>query len=127
MDVAKHVEYWHEGSREDMGAAIVLLEQSKPRHALFFAHLSLEKLLKALVAKATRDLPPRIHDLLRLAELAGLALTRERREFLARFQRHCLEGRYPDMPPTPTPLFPEAQAELEAAKEALAWLTSLLN
>ena len=127
MDVAKHVSYWHESSSEDMGAAIVLLEENKQRHALFFAHLSLEKLLKAHVARATQDLPPRIHDLLRLAEMAGLTLTRERREFLARFQRYCLEGRYPDMPPTSLPSFAEAQAGLDAAQEAFAWLMNLLK
>jgi HEPN domain-containing protein len=41
---------------------------------LFFAHLALEKLLKAHVCRATRDLAPRVHALLRLAERAGLML-----------------------------------------------------
>lgn len=127
MDIVQHIDYWREGAREDLEAAVVLLAQNKTRHALFFAHAALEKLLKAHVVGTTRDLPPRIHDLLKLAALAGLALGRERREFLAGFQRHRLEGRYPDRPPASAPSRDEAEAGLDAAKETFAWLMSLLK
>jgi len=124
VDVERQVEYWRSGSAEDFAAAESLADRH-PRHALFFAHLALEKLLKAHVTRASADVPPRVHDLLRLAELAGLALSAEQREFLARFQQHCLAGRYPDLQramQNPG----EVAAELAEAREVLAWLQSRL-
>ncbi len=124
MDVARQVEYWRSGSAEDFAAAQSLADRH-PRHALFFGHLALEKLLKAHVTHAAADVPPRIHDLLRLAELAGLSLSPEQREFLARFQQHCLAGRYPELHRG----MPDPQAvtsELAQAREVLAWLQTRL-
>ncbi len=66
VDVDKHIGYWKGGAEEDIAAAGSLLETGHPRHALFFAHLAVEKMLKAHVTKATGDIPPKIHDLLRL-------------------------------------------------------------
>lgn len=126
IDVSLQTEYWRSGSEEDMRAAGVLLERGMIRQGLFFAHLSLEKMLKALVVRATAGTPPRTHDLLRLAAEARLALPEPRRAVLARIQQYCLEGRYPD----PQPLALSAQAaegEVAAAQEALTWLRSLLS
>lgn len=119
MDVERQVEYWRTGSVEDLSAAEALAAQH-PRHALFLAHLALEKVLKAHVTRATGDVPPRIHDLLRLVELAGLTVAAEQRVFLARFQQYCLAGRYPDMQrghPEPAAV----AAELAQAREMHSW------
>ena len=126
VDIQKHIDYWRSGAEEDMAAAGSLLEKGHPRHALFFAHLAVEKMVKALVVKATDGVPPKIHDLLRLAELAGLAPSDERREFLAYLQRYCLEGRYPDRRPA-APSGRDAEAVLHRAEEVLEWLSRLLN
>lgn len=125
MDVQRQIEYWLNGSQEDIEAAAVLMEKRKIRQGLFFAHLAVEKLLKAHVTKATDAVPPRIHDLLRLADLAGIALPPQRRAFLARLQRYCLEGRYPDFHPAATNC-EEAQIELNEAQETRSWLANQL-
>jgi len=85
MDVIKQIEYWRTGAEEDFAAAQSLLEKGHLRHALFFAHLALEKMLKALVTQRTREVPPRIHNLLRLASLAGLEIRSEQKILLGRF------------------------------------------
>ncbi len=126
MDISRQVEYWLNGSQDDIEAAAVLLEKHKVRQSLFFAHLAVEKALKAHVSKATETVPPRTHDLLRLAELAGISLEPPRRMFLARLQRYCLEGRYPDFP-IETPELDEARAELDEAGETRAWLVKQLT
>jgi HEPN domain-containing protein len=123
VDVERQVEYWLSGSAEDFAAAISLAD-AHPRHALFFAHLALEKILKAHVTRATSDVPPRIHDLIRLAELARLALTSEQREFLSRFQQYCLAGRYPDQQRS---IVREIAPELDRAREMLIWLRNQLR
>ena len=126
MEVEEQIAYWLGGSQEDIEAAGVLIEQRKIRQGLFFAHLAVEKVLKASVTKATAAIPPRTHDLLRLADLAGVALPPERREFLARLQRYCLEGRYPDLP-SAVPTWEESKAELTEAQETRSWLASQLT
>ena len=96
VDVPKHIEYWKTSSEEDFAAAQSLLEKGHFRQSLFFAHLALEKMLKAHVTSKTKDIPPRIHNLIRLAEIVELKLEPERTEFLREFSIYQLEGRYPD-------------------------------
>jgi len=121
MDISKQIDYWHSGAVEDWEVARELVLNGRTRHGLFFAHLALEKILKAHVCRTTDDLAPRIHALLRLAERIDLILTEEQLLFLARFDRYQMEGRYPDtLPPAPDRDF--ALAELGKAEEVFEWL-----
>jgi HEPN domain-containing protein len=70
-----------------------LIERGRTRHGLFFVHLSLEKLLKALVCRHTRDLAPRLHN---LAELAALPLSQAQADVLAEINAFHIESRYAD-------------------------------
>ena len=103
MNLRQQIDYWLESSKEDLDVAETLFNNRKFRHALFFTHLAVEKNLKAHVIINTEDVPPRIHDLLRLADLAGLTFPDSQRTFLARLQRYCIEGRYSDQQ-SPMPL-----------------------
>jgi len=53
-------------------------------------------MLKAHVTLQTGDLPPRIHNLVRLAEIAELRLDAGKTESLSEFGVYQLKGRYPD-------------------------------
>ncbi len=101
------------------------MQDGKSRHGLFFAHLALEKILKALVCRRTHDAPPKIHNLTRLSELAGLRLDAQQARTLAAMNQFNLEGRYPE---SYTPqLTPEKAAECVArSQEVLTWLTRQL-
>ena len=124
VNVRKHIDYWRTGAEEDIAAAGSLLEKGHPRHALFFAHLAVEKMLKAMVVKATDKEPPRIHNLVRLAEIAGVEMSDERLTIFGRLQRFCLEGRYPGSWP-PTPSKGRAESGLREAQEVLKWIEAL--
>jgi len=125
MDVQKQIEYWRKGGEEDFEAARSLLEKGHPRHALFFAHLAVEKLLKAHVTRQTAEVPPRIHNLIRLAEIAQLTLRPEQAKFLRGFGLYQLEGRYPDA--DQATLDPEtARKKLSLTEEMLEWLKAQL-
>jgi len=89
---------------------------------MFFAHLSLEKALKAQVCRTTKDVAPRIHALLRLAERAKLDLSEETKLFFAEFDRYQLEGRYPENLMAP-PDLEETQKQMTHAQEIFQWLT----
>ena len=67
-DNQQQMDYWRSGADDDLEAAEQLVQLGKVRHGLFFAHLCLEKLLKAHICCTTQNHPPRIHNLVRLAE-----------------------------------------------------------
>ena len=103
IDVKKQIAFWYEGAIEDWAVARDLVDRGRVRHGLFFAHLSLEKALKALVCRATQDLAPRLHNLVRLAELAQIPIKPDQIEVLAVMNAFNIEGRYPDsLSPPPT-------------------------
>ena len=108
-----------------MDLAQDLIRRNKTRHGLFFAHLALEKLLKAHVCRQTQDLPPRIHNLTRLAELAALSLDQTQVDILAEMNVFNLEGHYPDLSVSPLSK-KEAKSYLRRAEEVYQWLTSQL-
>ena len=66
-------------------------------HALFFAHLVLEKLCKAHWAKDNSgNHPPKLHNLLNIIAQTKLNLSESDKDFLAIMNQFQLEGRYPD-------------------------------
>ncbi len=66
-------------------------------HALFFGHLYLEKLAKALWVKNNKEnYPPKIHNLVRILELSEIKLEDNDMEFLDILNWFQIEGRYPD-------------------------------
>jgi len=125
VDVEKQIDYWRQGSMEDWEVAVKLVKDGKSRHGLFFAHLALEKILKALVCRRTHDVPPKMHNLTRLSELAGLQLDTQQADVLADMNQFNLEGRYPEF--YTLQLSPQEAAEFMArSEEILAWLTRQL-
>jgi HEPN domain-containing protein len=126
IDVDGQIRYWRDGAADDLEAARALLAANKLRHAGFFVHLAIEKALKARVVAATKDLPPRSHDLLSLSGRAGVQLTPAQNTFVGRIQLYCLEGRYPAQIPA-APTNAALTTDLNEAQELIRWLTAPLN
>lgn len=126
IDIKKQIAYWQNGSYEDWTVALELFKRQRIRHSLFFAHLALEKMLKAIVCRKTNDLAPPIHNLVRLADLGGIILNEEQRDLFADVNEFNIEGRYPEML-TPPPLEDEAHKYLKKIEEVIQWLKNLLN
>ena len=73
------------------------LFKSKDYHwSLFIGHLVIEKLLKAIYVKNVDNNPPRIHDLLRLAEKAQIHTTEVQKDTLDLITTFNMNARYPD-------------------------------
>ena len=81
-EIDKNAQYWRESSDQDLKVAEELFKLSHYPQCLFFCHLSIEKLLKAIVVKITGDYPPYTHDLRKLAEIAGMKLNSEQEKIL---------------------------------------------
>jgi len=125
MDAGKQIEFWKTSGDEDFAASKALLEKGHLRHCLFFAHLAVEKMLKAHVTRQTKDIPPRIHNLIRLTEIACLTLDAEQEEFLREFGVYQLEGRYPDSEQIPLEK-DFVRSEISKAEEIIKWLKNQL-
>ena len=104
FNVDSQVAHWWGSADEDIAFAEETLERGKIRYALFFTHLALEKALKALVCKVTKETPPKIHNLVSLAELAGIKLVDDQKEFLNQMTGWSMSGRYTDSTPVEPPL-----------------------
>lgn len=90
------VQHWVKSAKDAWRTTRYLFEKRDYVSALFFAHLYLEKLLKAHVAKQTQAHAPFGHNLRILADKAGLGLIAEQALFLDRVTEYNIAGRYDD-------------------------------
>ena len=129
MDVDEVVQYWVELAVADWPVVNHLFASGDYNYALFFGHLYLEKLLKALVVKATRRHAPRRHDLLLLAERADLTVSEDTRDVLARITGYSIETRNPeerlDVQKRNTQEY--CEGEIKVIREVGQWLKSELK
>jgi HEPN domain-containing protein len=96
IDIQKQIAYWRIGAAEEWTLAAELFANGRTRHGLYYLHLTLEKIIKAHVCKKTGEVAPKLHNLVRLAEMTGLPVSGDDRKFLAKMLRFNIEGRYPD-------------------------------
>ena len=90
------VQYWITAAENDWRVSGHLYEKKDYPYALFFGHMTIEKLLKALYVCSFDDAPPYTHRLAYLAEKTGLKLTPEKLELLEIITDFHVEARYPD-------------------------------
>lgn len=130
MTQEEHVLYWINCAEHDLSTADKLFEAGKYDWTLFLGHLVLEKALKALFVKQNENLiPPKIHNLVRLAELSHLEFDDETRIFFDRVNDFNLEVRYPEYKNEFYKLCTKdiAEINLEKIKETFEWIKSLLR
>ena len=120
---------WAEKSKYDMETARAMLASERYLYVLFCCQQALEKALKAVIVEQTSELPPRIHNLLRLAEEAKLELASDVSDFLGDVSGYYIQTRYPEEMESMA-----AEVEQEMAEEALRrseeltkWLFSMLK
>lgn len=123
------IEYWVTSAEQDHRTMIHLYESKDYHWSLFMGHLVLEKLLKALYVALVDTEVPRIHDLLRLSEKAGLRPNDKQRDQLDLATSFNIAARYPDYKHSfyknCTPAFTEEN--LRTIKELRTWLLEVLE
>jgi HEPN domain-containing protein len=93
----EYIEYWLLSAEEDAATMNYLFRGKRYVHSLFFGHLYLEKICKALWIKNNKDsYPPKIHNLLAIINQSGISLDDEQLLFLLKLNQYQIEGRYPD-------------------------------
>jgi len=97
MNIDEHIKYWLNSAKNDLEAAEQLFISGKYDWSLFIGHLVIEKILKALfVSNNDNKIPPKTHNLLKLAELSNLVLSNDSKLFLDEVNDFNLEVRYPE-------------------------------
>ncbi len=90
------VKFWRDRAEEDKVTAKTLLEAKRYSASLFFVHLSIEKILKALIIEAIGKAAPYTHDLLSLADVIKLGLSDDQKKLLREINTFNIAARYDD-------------------------------
>ncbi len=128
MNIQKVKKYWLDEAIEALQVAKHLFEKKDYSYALFFGHLSIEKVLKAIYAVKKGEQPPYHHNLLRLAESTGIQLTENQKKKLLKITTFNIESRYPDEKRSFRKRCNEnfTTRELNGIEEMFEWLKSML-
>ncbi len=116
--------YWVTEAEEALTVADHLLEKGDYSYALFFGHLAIEKILKGLYVERKQEHAPPIHNLQRLARLAGLNLDESKRDTLILISSFNIETRYPDINRSFRKRCTEeyTRVQMRSIKETFKWL-----
>lgn len=130
MKLDEHIRFWINSAEHDLETADSLFSAGKYDWCLFIGHLVLEKALKAFYIKDNQNrLPPKTHNLLKLAEKTTIPLNDERKLFLDEVNDFNIEVRYPEYKQqfyeTCTKEF--AEEYFTKIKEHFKWIKSLLK
>ena len=129
MKIDEHISYWISSADHDLDTAESLFAAEKFDWCLFLGHLVLEKALKALYVRDNENkLPPKTHNLVKLAEKTTMSLTMEQKIFLDEVNDFNIETRYPDYKNEFYDRCTKKYAEeyFEKIKEQYKWIKSSL-
>ena len=89
--------YWPDLCDDDLITAKLLLKSKRLLHMGFFCHMIVEKALKAAVTMETGKIPPKIHDLQKLAVYENVFhdLSSEKLALIDALAPLQIEARYP--------------------------------
>ena len=117
---------WLEGAEYDLESARHMYATGRYLYVVFLCHLTLEKMLKALVSEIT-DMPaPKSHDLIYLLKRAGISPAPQHLEFLGKVNNASIPARYPSDIREAIREYTEnvADSYLIQTEEVVAWLRS---
>ena len=128
FDVEQVTQFWLIEAEEALTVADHLMEKADYSYALFFGHLAVEKLLKALYAARLREHAPPVHNLIRLSRAVGLEMDEKQVATLITITAFNIEARYPDLKRNFRRQCSAAYSgeQMAIIKEVVSWLKSKL-
>lgn len=96
MAMRKSTINWIKSAEYDYKTAENLFKVKRYVYVIFMCHLSIEKILKAVISEETNKLPPYTHNLLYLTELGGVKFTSDMQEFVKVINDKSVPTRYPE-------------------------------
>ncbi len=121
-------EQWADQARYDLETAQAMLDSGRFLYVLFCCQQAVEKMLKALIAQRSSECPPRVHNLLRLAEHAGIEPDPSQTLLMEDLSRFYVQSRYPEEVPALSHGLDRQKGEqvLNQTKGVLQWLSLML-
>lgn len=121
-------EQWAEQARYDLETARAMLRSERYLYVLFCCQQAVEKMLKGVIAQRSGQCPPRLHNLLRLAENAGVELDQSHTVLMEDLTRYYIQSRYPEEVPALSRGLDQQRGEqvLKQTEDVLQWLASML-
>ena len=97
MTKEQHIEHWLKSSEDDEKTMNFLFKDGQFTDCLFFGHLYIEKICKALWIKNNNgNTPPFIHNLVKLIDGIDTCFSEKDIAFLVKLNEYQLSGRYQD-------------------------------
>jgi HEPN domain-containing protein len=118
---------WAERAGYDLDTADAMFKAGRHLYVLFCCQQAVEKALKSVIVLRTNKLPPRIHQLARLAAVGGVAVDEKQVGFLRELSAYYIPTRYPEEAADLTFDVKEEQSRrvLSQSREFIQWLSSI--
>ncbi|MCL2088795.1 MAG: HEPN domain-containing protein [Oscillospiraceae bacterium] len=125
------LEYWLELCDDDLRAAKAMFESKNFLWTGFICHLVAEKALKAAIASITNEVPPKTHDLPKLARKTDVYedMPQTYKNLLNRLTPLQIEARYPEYKEKISALLTKDYCSkiLEETEELVCWIKERLG
>lgn len=95
--VKQQVEYWLDLAEYDMETARAMLISRRFLYVAFMCHQVIEKALKGVYTAQCQAIPPKLHALVKLAQLSGIweEMSEDQQDWTIAVQPMNIESRYP--------------------------------
>ena len=124
-------DYWLELADDDLKVARDMFRLKNYLWMGFVCHLIAEKAIKAVIANNTNEVPPKIHNLTRLAAIAGIfdELSAPQLELLKLLIPLQIEARYPEYKDNIREMLTPKLSEsiLKETEDFLCWIKQKLD
>ena len=124
------VRNWSATANYDLRTAEAMYKAGRYLYVVFMCHLAIEKMLKAILAQQyPEDVPPKIHNLIHLAQKTEIALPDNLKDFFQRIDNVSVATRYPEDLRTLSKEFNQDTAKriLTETKRMIKWLKQHLK
>lgn len=131
LNTQDKVNYWISLSEYDLETAKAMFKSERFLYVGFICHQVIEKLLKAVYVKNNNEIPPRIHDLIKLSKKSDIyhKLTEEQRDFLEYLGPLNIDTRYPQDIKKATKLINKKGSKIivDKTREMSTWINQRLS
>ncbi len=127
MRMKAEAQVWFDQAKEQYDDMVYLYEGRRYSMAVYCAHQSLEKLLKAAIVEFGNISAPKIHKLDELALQSTLPISDAWREDLAEITRHFWRVRYPDFQTYTYTSKESVSPTIDTVKELFLWISKQFN
>jgi HEPN domain-containing protein len=124
------VRNWAATANYDLRTAEAMYKAGRYLYVVFMCHLAIEKMLKAILAQQyPEDVPPKIHNLIHLAQKTEMTLPDNLKDFFQRIDNVSVATRYPEDLRTLSKEFNQDTAKriLTETKRMIKWLKQHLK